>query len=67
VIKAVCLPTIFKAAGTASVVLGSLWALGTFGGHFTPPGQVALASAGGLMNAAHAGECRLDLECVHYC
>jgi len=42
------------AAGTASVVLGSLWALGTFGGHFSAPGQVALASSGGLMNAAHA-------------
>jgi len=42
------------AAGTASVVLGSFWALGTFGGHFTPPGQAALATSGGLMTAAHA-------------
>jgi len=42
------------AAGTASVVVGSFWALGTFGGHFSAPGQVALACSGGLMRAANA-------------
>ncbi|KAG8992549.1 hypothetical protein FRB94_011507 [Tulasnella sp. JGI-2019a] len=43
------------AAGTASVILGSFWALGSFGGHFNTPGRVAVGSAGGLMRAASEG------------
>lgn len=44
-----------QAAGTASVVVGSMWALGSFGGHFFAPGRAAFGAAGGLWAAAHAG------------
>ncbi|KAG9002200.1 hypothetical protein FRB94_004075 [Tulasnella sp. JGI-2019a] len=43
------------AAGSATVVLGSFWALGTFGGHLSRPGRMALGAAGAFMSAAHAG------------
>ncbi|KAG9002201.1 hypothetical protein FRB94_004076 [Tulasnella sp. JGI-2019a] len=43
------------AAGSASVIVGSFWALGTFGGHFTRPSRAAFGVAETLMSAAHAG------------
>jgi len=41
-------------AGTSSVILGSMWAVGAFGSYSSPSGQFALGTAGGLMRAAHA-------------
>ncbi|KAG8844964.1 hypothetical protein FRB96_002764 [Tulasnella sp. 330] len=42
------------AAGTASVIVGSMWALRSLGGWFSPPGQVAVRTAGNLWNGANA-------------
>lgn len=43
--------------------MGSMWALGSFGGHFSFPGRAALGAAGGLWAGANAGN---YIDTFHY-
>ncbi|KIM86372.1 hypothetical protein PILCRDRAFT_86562 [Piloderma croceum F 1598] len=48
-----------QCAGTASVLLGSMWAVGVFGRYSSPSGRFARYTAGGLMRSAHAARASL--------